>query len=161
MALPKRGKLAMIDAVIPARNEEATISAIVETLANHPWIGNIVVACDSCTDDTQLRAIFHGATGTIADTFDGKGQAVQAGLSFTNAPYVLFTDADFTGLTHDHITAVCKKAWTDQRFMVIGVPEIPGNYPTDRIFAWPWVSGLRCVPTSLVKPLNLHGYLME
>jgi hypothetical protein len=95
----------------------------------------------------------------------GKGQCVEIGLSMVKTPYVIFCDADITGLREEHVGLLLSEALIDEAAehptMTVGVPELPANLPTERLWAWPWVSGERCVPTRLVRPLTLHGYLME
>jgi glycosyltransferase involved in cell wall biosynthesis len=145
------------DVIIPARNEETTIGAIVELFAYHPLINQVIVVCDSCTDDTQLTAIFHGAEKVLSGGFGGKGQAVSYALQWVTTERVIFCDADITGLRKVHVTQLA----TYYEGMVIGVPDFPRNLALHRQWSWPWVSGQRAIPTALVKPLELHGYLME
>jgi polyisoprenyl-phosphate glycosyltransferase len=155
-----------IDVVIPARNEDRNIGQVLSVVKLHPAIGTVIVVVDhmtgdntaaiarECLDDTDLILTEH--------LMMGKGQCVKHGLRHVSTEHVMFCDADIKGLTVDHISALTLHAITDDHYaMTIGVPDIPTNYPTERIWAWPWVSGERCVPTSLVRPLWLHGYLME
>jgi glycosyltransferase involved in cell wall biosynthesis len=145
------------DVIIPARNEAKTIGPIVETLADNPNVGQIIVCCDSCDDDTDMYALMHGAHHALISKWGGKGQAVMAGLDLVATDYVMFCDADYTGLTQEHIDAVLCHC----PGMVVGIPDIPPEYPEHRLWAWPWCSGIRAVPTVLTLPLILHGYLME
>jgi glycosyltransferase involved in cell wall biosynthesis len=93
----------IISAIVPARNEEATITAAVEALAAQPEIGEIFVVNDQSTDETaaqiarlserfpQLRAIHLDAlpTGWV-----GKNYAVSVGSAEAKGDWLLFTDAD-------------------------------------------------------------------
>jgi glycosyltransferase involved in cell wall biosynthesis len=155
-----------IDVVIPARNEQDTIGRIVSVFKTHPAIGRVIVVVDSDTsDDTAILAA--GAIGTwnegwvITEAGRGKGQCVRRGLEEVTTDYVIFCDADVEGLTANHVSLLLLEAVMDTNAMTIGVPDVPSNCPIERIWAWPWVSGQRCVPTALVSPLFLHGYLME
>jgi glycosyltransferase involved in cell wall biosynthesis len=155
-----------VDVVIPARNEDETIGQVVSVLRTHPAIGRIFVVVDKdtadFTTDYALSAIGGIQYGEVLNHMTrGKGQGVTYGTQFVTTKYVLYCDADITGLTYDHISLLLSDAIVDGEFMTIGVPDIPDNYPTARIWAWPWVSGQRCVPVKLVRPLRLHGYLME
>lgn len=150
-----------IDVVIPARNEAENIGAVISVLKLHPGIGHIIVVVDKdTTDNTDTLAHAAGAL-TIDTGTHGKGQCVTIGLKYVETDYVLFCDADVKGLTYDHISILICDAIMGADTMTIGVPDIPRNYPTERIWAWPWVSGQRCVPTKLVRPMLLLGYLME
>jgi glycosyltransferase involved in cell wall biosynthesis len=155
-----------VDVVIPARNEQETIGRIVSIFRTHPAIGKIIVAVDSDTgDDTAVLA--EAAIGDMRNGWvlpgagRGKGQCVRRGMEEVSTDYVIFCDADLTGLTADHVSRLILEAVMDTFTMTIGVPDVPSNCPIERIWAWPWVSGERCVPTALIRPLFLHGYLME
>lgn len=155
-----------IDVVLPARNEAKTIGQIINIFLLHPAVGKVIVCVDSetadetaqiaasCIDDYRIGWI-------ITNAGRGKGQCVRRGLEEVTTKYVAFCDTDITGLTVDHVSLLLSNAVLDEPYLTIGVPDIPKNYPTERLFAWPWVSGERCVPTALVRPLFLHGYLME
>jgi glycosyltransferase involved in cell wall biosynthesis len=153
-----------IDVVIPARNEQDTIGPIVDTFISHPAIDKVIVVVDADTvDDTAVMAGSKRFPNgwVINNVARGKGQCVMAGLMDVRTDYVVFCDADVTGLTYDHVSLLVADAIIGGDALTIGVPDVPNNYPTERIWAWPWVSGQRCVPTKLVRPLELHGYLME
>lgn len=153
-----------VDVVIPARNEQDTIGPVVAAFSNHPAIGQIIVILDKDTTDLTPSAVLYADSSAKVLRYpevSGKGQLVTRGLEEVTSDYVVFCDADITGITIDHVSMLISEAVLDSGTMLIGVPEIPRNYPESRLFAWPWVSGQRCVPTSLVRPLRFHGYLME
>jgi glycosyltransferase involved in cell wall biosynthesis len=154
-----------IDVVIPARNEGGNIGMVLSVLKLHPAIGTVIVVADAdTTDDTAaLAREALDAEDMVLTEHDmrGKGQCVTHGLRHVSSEYVIFCDADITGLTVDHVSALTLGATTGEYSMTIGVPEVAHNLPTERIWAWRWVSGQRCVPTILVRRMKLHGYLME
>lgn len=147
--------------IIPCRNEEKTIGAIVAKFNDHSETqGRVYVGIDAdTTDNTSDEALKAGAVPIFTNQ-RGKGQVILATLSFP-MPYsarVLLCDGDYIGLSLRHITALT----TPTRGMVIGVPdypEIPG-LPNHVLHAWPRVSGFRCLPIGLI-PANAHGYLLE
>jgi glycosyltransferase involved in cell wall biosynthesis len=153
-----------IDVIIPARNEAETILPIVSAFAEHPAINRIIVGIDTDTNDGSTELLLKAPVMMIFGA-SGKGQIVSRCLTAVTTPYVIFCDADLIGFQIDHISQLIGDAVFDvdgeNPVMTIGVPDIPENFPTERIWAWPWVSGERCVPTRLVRPLILHGYLME
>src|ERR1700730_16629708 len=92
-----------VSAIRPARNEEATISAAVESLAAQPEIKEIFVVNDQSTDGTaeklaqlsaryaQLRVL---ETSELPSGWVGKNYAVSLGAAQATGDWLLFTDAD-------------------------------------------------------------------
>jgi len=94
---------AVVTAIVPARNEESTIRAAVESLAAQPEIREIIVIDDQSTDGTavalqqlssrfaQLRVLnTHG----LPSGWVGKNYAVSLGAAQATGDWFLFTDAD-------------------------------------------------------------------
>lgn len=93
----------LISAIVPARNEEATIAASVESLAAQPEIGEIIVVNDQSTDGTaaileklaeripMLRVL---STRKLPEGWVGKNYAVWQGAGVATGEWLLFTDAD-------------------------------------------------------------------
>ena len=92
-----------VSAIVPARNEEATIAAAVESLAAQPEIKEIIVINDQSTDGTaaaldqlslrysQLRVL---ETKELPDGWVGKNYAVSLGAAQATGDWLLFSDAD-------------------------------------------------------------------
>jgi glycosyltransferase involved in cell wall biosynthesis len=92
-----------VSAIVPARNEEATIAAAVESLAAQPEIKEILVVNDQSTDGTaaelerlsaryaQLRVL---QTNMLPSGWVGKNYAVSLGAAQATGDWLLFTDAD-------------------------------------------------------------------
>lgn len=92
-----------ISAIVPARNEEATIAACVEPLAQQPEIAEILVVDDQSTDRTaeivrELIARYPHvrllSTIELPKGWVGKNHAVWLGARAATQPWLLFTDAD-------------------------------------------------------------------
>jgi glycosyltransferase involved in cell wall biosynthesis len=92
-----------VSAIVPARNEEATIAAAVESLAAQPEITEIIVINDQSTDGTavalnQLSSRFAQLriheTKELPAGWVGKNYAVSIGAAQATADWLLFTDAD-------------------------------------------------------------------
>jgi len=93
----------VISAIIPARNEEATIAAAVDSLAAQPEIREIFVINDQSADGTagrlrelaarysQLRVL---ETKELPAGWVGKNYAVSLGAAQATGQWLLFTDAD-------------------------------------------------------------------
>jgi hypothetical protein len=153
-----------VDVVIPARRTSKTIADVVRPFIMHPAIGRIIVVANPPDPGIalELRGLQYTHQIYLLHTKTvGKGQAVMAGLGLVITPHVVFCDSDLTGFSDDHVSALISGAVCDEDSMVVGVPDIPDNLPERRLWSFPWVSGERCVPTRLVRPLQLHGYLME
>jgi glycosyltransferase involved in cell wall biosynthesis len=92
-----------ISAIVPARNEEATIAAAVESLAAQPEVKEIIVINDQSSDGTaaqltrlssrhpQLRVL---ETKELPSGWVGKNYAVSLGAAQATGDWLLFTDAD-------------------------------------------------------------------
>src|SRR5271165_1149664 len=92
-----------VSSIVPARNEEATIVAAVESLAAQPEIKEIIVINDQSTDGTgalllqlssrfaQLRVL---ETRELPAGWVGKNYAVSLGAAQATGDWLLFTDAD-------------------------------------------------------------------
>lgn len=154
-----------IDVVIPARNAAGTIAEVVRPFADHPAIGDVIVVVNPPDAATSIALSEFGSNVvTIHTDAAGKGQAVMFGLEAVATEHVIFCDADLTGLRWHHVGLLISDAIMGVDSVCVGIPDIPDNYPVHipkQLRAWPWVSGQRCLPRKLVRPLILHGYLME
>ncbi len=92
-----------VSAIVPARNEEATIARAVASLAEQPEIQEILVVNDQSTDGTaralerlaaecsNLRVI---EAGPLPPGWVGKNRAAWLGAQQAHGRWLLFTDAD-------------------------------------------------------------------
>lgn len=92
-----------ISAIVPARDEESTVAACIESLAAQPQIAQILVIDDRSTDRTaeivrglqskipQLELL---DAGELPDGWAGKNNAVWTGVRKATGDWLLFTDAD-------------------------------------------------------------------
>jgi hypothetical protein len=151
--------------IIPARNEEVRIGAIVRTFAEHPETARqVFVGLDADTVDSTAGQVW--ANGGCAFHTDqrGKGQVVNAALttiasSLKISKRIILCDADYSGLTAEHISRILEPRTRDG--MIIGVPDYPDiDVPAHVINAWHRVSGFRCLPWTMI-PHDAHGYLLE
>jgi glycosyltransferase involved in cell wall biosynthesis len=93
----------LISAIIPARNEEASIARAVESLAAQPEIGEVIAVDDQSSDRTgailrdlaaRLPKLQVLQAGELPPGWTGKNHAVSAGASAARGDWLLFTDAD-------------------------------------------------------------------
>jgi glycosyltransferase involved in cell wall biosynthesis len=110
-----------VSAIVPARNEEETIAAAVESLAAQPEIKEIIVINDQSADGTaavlqqlssryaQLRVL---ETRGLPAGWVGKNYAVSLGAAQAIGDWLLFTDADGVHLPGSAARALADAAET-------------------------------------------------
>jgi len=104
-----------VDIIVPARDEAATIGAVIGSLLAQDYRGKfrVTLVDDNSSDDTALLA---GSAASLRvlrlsskpDQWSGKLWALHQGMLATTAPLVLFTDAD---ILHDprHLSTLVAK----------------------------------------------------
>jgi glycosyltransferase involved in cell wall biosynthesis len=90
----------LVSIVVPARNEEVSLPACLESLVSQRGVSyEIIVVDDASTDRTGERArSFPSAqvieTGALPNGWTGKNHAMAAGAKMAKGKWLLFTDAD-------------------------------------------------------------------
>lgn len=127
---------------LPARNEAATVGAIVETLRadlvdSAPLIDELVVVDDHSTDATARVAADAGAEVVDAHTTvtgiagPGKGQALWKSLHETTADLVLWCDADIEEFGSHFVTGLAGPLITNPEISFVkGSYRRPANGDT-------------------------------
>jgi len=107
----------MVSAIIPARNEEASIARAVESVAAQPEIDEVIVVDDQSTDGTgavlaqlasripKLKILNTGEA--LPPGWAGKNYAVSIGAAASTGDWLLFTDADTYHLHGSTRRALC------------------------------------------------------
>jgi len=98
---------------LPARNEAATVGEIVERIAAHPLVDEVVVVDDHSRDGTGDAASAAGATVVrAADVLPefgegpGKGQALWKAVAVSRGDIVAFCDADLRDFEPHFVTGL-------------------------------------------------------
>jgi glucosyl-3-phosphoglycerate synthase len=95
---------ATVAVIIPAKNEAATIGAVLDTVLIHDQlVDELVVVNDHSSDDTATVADHHGARVVRLEGKTGKGAAMSAGVDSTSAEILVFLDADVLNTTADYV----------------------------------------------------------
>jgi glucosyl-3-phosphoglycerate synthase len=114
-----------VSVVIPARNEAATVGAIVAAIRQHlveeiPLVDEVVVVDSRSVDSTAAVAAAAGATVVAQDSvlphlppLDGKGEALWKGLAASTGDLVVFVDGDLHEFTHEFVTGLLGPLLTD------------------------------------------------
>ncbi|WP_341715976.1 glucosyl-3-phosphoglycerate synthase [Micromonospora sp. FIMYZ51] len=114
-----------VSVVLPARNEEATVGAIVSTIREHlmdrvPLVDELIVVDSRSTDRTVQVARDAGAEVVGQDAMTrglprltGKGDALWAGLAAAEGDVVAFVDADLREFRPHFVTGLLGPLLTD------------------------------------------------
>jgi glycosyltransferase involved in cell wall biosynthesis len=93
----------LVSAIIPARNEEASIARAVESVAAQAEVGEVIVVDDQSTDRTaeilqelaeRLPKLRIMRIGSLPAGWVGKNYAMATGAAAARGDWLLFTDAD-------------------------------------------------------------------
>lgn len=144
----------MVSAVIPALNEEETVSQIIQLLVSIDLLDEIIVVCDGCTDNTAELAREAGARVIELAQNVGKGGAMMVGVRATHSDVILFLDADLIGLNQHGVINLITPVLDGKADMTVGIFE-KGRVATD--FAQtvaPFLSGQRAVKRSLLEGMS-------
>jgi glycosyltransferase involved in cell wall biosynthesis len=136
--------------LVAAWNEAPRIGCVLEAISQVEAIERVIVVDDGSTDGTAKIARKLGADVIRIEQNGGKTAAIVQGLRQVQSGYIVFIDADLTGLTADDIRALIEPVC---RGAVDVTMSLRGNSP------WLWLAigldyltGERVVPLDLIKP---------
>jgi glycosyltransferase involved in cell wall biosynthesis len=140
-----------LSCIIPAYNEAARIGAVLDAVLPHPEIDEVLVIDDGSQDGTaevvasraggKLRLIRLAQNG-------GKTAALARGFAETEAEVILLIDADLTGLSAAHLSALIAPVRTGQAEMSISLRDnAPGVW---RAIGLDYISGERAIRRRLL-----------
>jgi glycosyltransferase involved in cell wall biosynthesis len=88
----------VLGVIIPAFNEEATLSRVLQRVLREPSVGQVVLVDDGSTDGTFEVAERVAADPRVIlrrhERNQGKGAAIRTGLALLTAPIAIIQDAD-------------------------------------------------------------------
>jgi len=143
-----------IAVIIPAYDEEKTISNVLKPISTLSIIDEIIVVSDGSHDRTASIARSYNAHVIEFDENHGKTNAVLAGVQNTDADIILMLDADLIGLTQEHVINLLQPVVEKKVEMTVGIFN-SGRGATD--FAQkiaPFLSGQRAICRSVLEKLE-------
>jgi glycosyltransferase involved in cell wall biosynthesis len=153
-----------IDVVMAARDEELTVADNVAAAKACRYVRDVIVVDDGSSDATALNAEAAGARVVRRPESGGsKAHAMEAGVAASDAPAILFVDADCTGLTSAHLDAICAPFVEGRAAMSLGAFDY-GRFWNPMVLRWPPLSGERVIPRwvfEAIPPTKLDGYTIE
>lgn len=153
----------VIDAVIPARNEEPTVAGVVASVRGCRHVRDVIVVDDGSSDRTAAEAEQAGARVVRRATSTGsKAHAMEAGVEASDADAFLFVDADCLGLTSEHLDAICEPFVDGRAVMSLGTFDYGVLNPL--VLRFPPTTGERVLPRwvfEAVPPSKREGYTIE
>lgn len=144
-----------VTAIVPAYNEAARIQGVLSVLVQCPTLHEILVVNDGSLDETA-DAAQRFASEYLAPHYPpvrvinlpvnrGKGGAMFAGATATDADVIVFFDADLIGLQPAHVERILKPVLEGEVAMSIGVFR-GGRLSTDMAqILVPYISGQRAM----------------
>ena len=152
-----------IAAVLPARNEAATVADVVAACRACAYTEEVIVVDDASSDDTAARAAAAGARVLRRDAPTGsKAHAMALGVEAAKADAILFCDADCTGLAPAHLDAICEPLVSGRAVMSIGWFDYGWLNPV--VCRFPPTTGERVLPRwvwDAVPESKRQGYSIE
>jgi glycosyltransferase involved in cell wall biosynthesis len=123
----------------------------------------VIVVDDGSTDGTAERALAAGAKVVRREARLGsKAKAMEIGAAITDAPGLLFCDADCIDLTASHLDEVCLPFVEGRAAMSVGCFEY--GWLNALVLRLPPTSGERVIPRwvwDAVHPTKRVGYSIE
>lgn len=154
----------LVSAIVPAYNEEKTVSDVLRVLKNVKDINEIILVNDGSRDGTASAARECGVEVIEHSENKGKGAAIKSGLLSARGEVILFLDADLIGLKEKHIESLLAPVLRNEAEMTVGVFS-GGRLSTDLAQKIsPYLSGQRAVRKSVFDKMNYlesTGYGLE
>lgn len=153
-----------VAAIVPAYNEEATLTEVLSVLKSTPGIDEILVVSDGSTDGTVEIARGMGMRTIHLRKNQGKGRAMAVGVAHTDAPILLFVDGDIMNLTGELLSRLIEPVLSGHSDMNVGIRNRGQIINAIQDSTGPLLSGIRCLRRSVFEAVpdsHLEGFAVE
>lgn len=150
-------------AVIPARDEAATVASVVAVARASPLVDEVIVANSQSTDETAAPAEAAGARVVHLER-PGKGEAMIAAVATTDAAVLVFLDADLIGLRVHHVDRLVHTVRHGGAIMACGLFDRGPWLNQLSLHVGPILTGERALRRELfdsLRPDEIAGYRVE
>jgi glycosyltransferase involved in cell wall biosynthesis len=151
------------DVVIPARNEAATIAAVVAAARGASGCRRVIVVDDHSSDATVQIAAEAGAEVVSSQGTASKALALATGVAASSSEVLVFFDADILALRPMHIEALAEPVLDRRVVMCCGLVDY-GAMRSAMFLRLPPITGLRALRREVftaVPPSRLNGFQIE
>ena len=153
-----------VAAIVPAYNEEATLTEVLSVLKATPTIDEILVVSDGSTDGTVDIARSMGLRTIHLRQNQGKGRAMAIGVAHTDAEILLFVDGDILNLTGDLLARLIEPVLSGQSDMNVGIRHRGRPINAIQEQTGPLLSGIRCLRREVFEAVpesHREGFAIE
>ncbi len=159
-----------VSCIIPAYNEAPRVAAVLEAVAGHPLLSEVLVIDDGSTDETAAIADSYkkqGVTLLRQEKNCGKTAALVRAIRESRCELLLFIDADLENLTRAEITSLLSPVLENRADVSISLRKnAPFHY---RLLGLDFISGERVLYKKIIehelntmeklKPFGLEVFL--
>ena len=153
-----------VAAIVPAYNEEATLTEVLSILRTVPAIHEVLAVSDGSTDGTVEIARNLGVRTIHLRRNHGKGRAMAVGVAHTDAEILLFVDGDILNLTVDLLNRLVEPVLSGSSDMNVGIRHRGQIINAIQSHTGPLLSGIRCLRREIfaaVPESHLEGFAVE
>lgn len=144
-----------ISCIVPSYNEGKRVSAVLDALALHELIDEVIVVNDGSTDDSEkILKEKKGFTLVSYEKNVGKTLALKKGLEVARNPWVMTIDADLVGLKKEDITALIEPVMNGRADVTLSLRA--NSLLVFKLFGLDFVSGERLFEKKLIDLEYLH-----
>ncbi len=153
-----------VAAIVPAYNEEATLTEVLSVLKATPAIDEILVVSDGSTDRTVDIARSMGLRTIRLRKNQGKGRAMAIGVAHADAEILLFVDGDILNLTGDLLARLIEPVLSGRSGMNVGIRHRGSAINAIQERTGPLLSGIRCLRREIFEAVpesHREGFAIE
>lgn len=153
-----------VAAIVPAYNEQETLTDVITVLKSMTRIDEIFVVSDGSTDETVeiARALKVKAIHLLRN--HGKGRAMAIGVAHTDAEVLLFVDGDILNLSEYVLDQLLEPVLSGASHMNVGIRHRGFLIDFFHRRYGPLLSGIRCLRREVFEAVpesHLEGFAIE